>query len=186
MSLAGEGESSDEEALLLEQFKQQQILLDALARTNHQLLAARDEALLAEKMQTLSMCVMEIRPDTLRKKRTSYDDEDEHGSVHVRRRQDYMVDDLCADDIVYRSAGGDFSAELAAMESPAYRDSVSDYAGAIIADQPTALQQQVQLLSQILVRLQETALWDDGKRAGDAIAELQGLSAQMVGLASQL
>jgi len=177
--------ADDEEALLLQQFKQQQMLLDALARTNHQLLAARDEALLAEKMQTLSMCVAEINPDSLRKKRNAYGD-DEGGSA--RRRQDYLVDDLCADDIVYRSAG-DFSAELAAMENPAFHgadEPAPGYAGALLVDQPTPLQQQVQLLSQILLRLQEMASDGGGQSAGDAIAELQSLSAQMVSLTNQV
>lgn len=162
----------EDEASLLERFKQQQSLLDALTKTNHQLLAAKEEALLAEKMQQLTMCVMEIRPDSLRKKRHSYEEEEAEGMYARRRHQEDFLDDLSDPrDVVYRSAKVDFGAELAG----AGQSAPESY-------QPTPLQQQVNLLSRILMRLQETPWEHNNQKANAALAEMESLSVKMLEL----
>ena len=165
-----------EEELLLKQFQQQQMLLEALARTNQQLLVARDQALLAEQMEQLSMSVGEARP--VDSSRPSNKREHSGGAM-------FMSDDYEEDEIVYRSCGDDplsessDAAEVASPVSGGACPSVKS-AQAQALQNCTALERQVALLSQMLQRLQDGDIWDSSDRAGDAILELQALNAEML------
>mmetsp|Transcript_18938 Transcript_18938/g.36786 ORF Transcript_18938/g.36786 Transcript_18938/m.36786 type:complete len:166 (+) Transcript_18938:259-756(+) len=157
--------TSLEEELLLEKFKQQQILIEALVCTQKQLMQARDAALdraLREELQMLSVSVKEVRP--LGK-----------GKRYIDSYPDSAYDD---DEIVYRSCGpteeddGDEEADHVSEQSPPVNAEATE-----AFKTEATLERQVELLSQIYHRLQA---------AGDSItpAEVKELCSEVMKLSS--